>query len=98
MTHIPLTQPKRAAWMRDHLQSQQDHYLSKCINVTTKATYQLRFNSYLAFCYRHKFNLDLTPDTLSLFIAYMACQTGPSGHLISVRTINLYLSGVNHHL
>jgi len=55
-------------------------------------------NSYLAFCKHHSFDLNPTPDTLSLFIAYMACQTGPLGQLISIQTINSYLLGISHHL
>ena len=52
----------------------------------------------LTFCKLHHFDIEPTPDRLSLFIAYLACQTGPLGKLISIPTITSYLSGVTHFL
>ncbi len=55
-------------------------------------------NSYITFCNLHHLDLKPLPDTLSFFISYMACQTGPSGKTISIQTISSYLSGIAHHL
>ena len=54
--------------------------------------------SFLAFCKLHYLKPNPAPDTLSLFIAYMAKQKGPSGNLILHQTINSYLSGIAHYL
>ena len=59
-------------------------------------TYQSGLNSYLSFCEQHNININPTPDTLSLFITYMAQQMGPSGKLISIQTILSYLSGITN--
>src|SRR5260370_13266503 len=91
-------QPKRAAWTLDHLQSQQVIYLSNCLDASTKVSYQSGFNSYLAFCNLHNFDLEPSPETLSFFIAFMVRQSGPSGKTLSIRTITSYLSGIAHHL
>jgi len=72
MWYAPKTQSKRAIWTTDHLCAQQAWYFSKCINLSSKSTYWSGFNSYLAFCYQHKIDLDPTPNTLSWFVAYMA--------------------------
>ena len=98
MWRVPKSQPKRAVWTTDHLCAQHAEYFSKCIDLSSKSTYRSGFNSYLSFCYRHEIDLDPTPNTLSWFIVYMAWQTGPSGHLISIWTISSYLSGISHHL
>ncbi len=55
-------------------------------------------NFYITFCNLHHLDLKPSPDTLSFFISYMACQTGPSGKTISIQTISSYLSGIAHHL
>src|SRR5258708_13471749 len=72
-------QPKRAAWTLDHVQSQQVIYLSNCLDASTKVMYQSGFNSYLAFCNLHNFDLKPSPEMLSFFISFMACQSGVSG-------------------
>ena len=95
---VPKTQPKKAVWTTNHLCAQHAEYFSKCLDLSSKSTYDLGFNSYLSFCYWHKINLDPTLNTLSWFIAYMAQQTGPLDHLISIQTISSYLLGISHDL
>jgi hypothetical protein len=46
----------------------------------------------------HHYDPEPTPNMISLFVSYMVKQTGPSGKLISIRTITSYLSGLAHHL
>src|SRR5258708_7094499 len=95
---VQACQPKRAAWTLDHLQSQQAIYLSNCLDASTKVMYQSGFNSYLAFCNLHNFDLKPSPEMLSFFISYMACQSSPTGKTISIQTITSYLSRIAHHL
>src|SRR5260221_1837074 len=91
-------QPKRAAWTLDCLRSQWAIYLSNCLDTSTKVSYQSGFNSYLAFCNLHNFDLEPSPETLSFFISYMAHQSGPTRKTISIQTITSYLSRIAHHL
>ena len=61
------------------------NYLDK----STRATYRSGFNSYLTFCKLHRFDIEPTPDRLSLFVAYMARQTDPLGKPVKVNKSDL---------
>ena len=91
-------QPVRLAWSLERLENEWANFRSSYLDKSTLATYKSGLNSYLAFCERHNFDINPTPDTLSFFIAYMACQTGPSRRPISIRTITSYLSGIAFYL
>ena len=87
-------QPQRTAWSRDRLERQRALYMSGSVDPSSSSTYASGFQSYLAFCQRHGFDIDPTPDTLSFFVTYMSKQHNTKGKLISPRTISSYLSGV----
>ena len=89
-------QLKRTTWSLEEVCLQQSKFISNSLDSATKSTYNSGLQSYLTFCNIHKLDPDPTADMLSLFVAYMAKQNGPSGKLISTRTITSYLSGVAH--
>lgn len=53
----------------------------------TEATYSSAFNSYSSFCTAHSLSLEPSPETLSLYVTYMASYIKPS-------SVASYLSGI----
>src|SRR5258708_2151970 len=91
-------QPIRLAWSLECLEKEQANFRSGYLDKSTQATYKSGLNSYLTFCDWHDFDINPTPNTLSFFITYMACQLGLSRKLISIRTITSYLSRIAFYL
>ena len=93
MIHITPTswQPVRAAWILDWLNHKWSILLGLLIKSSTAITYSSATNSYLTFCNIHHLPIDLTPDTLSLYITFQL-------HLISATSIDSYLSRICNQL
>ena len=93
MIHIsPMSwQPIRVAWTLDWLNHEWSILLGLLIKSSTAITYSSATNSYLTFCNIHHLPIDLTPDTLSLYITFQL-------HFISASSINSYLSRICNHL
>jgi hypothetical protein len=61
------------------------------LDKSSHSAYTSATNSYLHFCDIHHFDLDPTPETLSLYTVYMC-------HHIDPRSVNNYLSGISSEL
>lgn len=84
-------QPHRIAWSRERLLHERSIALGYAINDTTFKCYGSALNSYLNFVKIHKLATAPTPDTLSLYIAYMS-------HHINPKSLSSYLSGICNQL
>ncbi len=61
--------------------------LEHALDRSTHSSYSSALNSYLAFCQRHNFPLEPTPDTLSLYVTFQSRHIEP-------RSVDAYLSGI----
>ena len=57
------------------------------IDTSTHLSYTSALNSYLTFCKLHDFDINPTPETLSLFVTYQFTFINP-------RSVDSYLSGI----
>ena len=57
------------------------------IDTLTHLSYTSVLNSYLTFCKLHNLNIDPTPETLGLFVAYQSTFINP-------KSVDSYLSGI----
>ena len=88
MNISPLAQqPLQEAWPLEHLIFECSLSLGFALHPNTTRAYSLHLNSYLAFCQLHHFPVDLTPDTLSFYVVFMA-------HHIQPHSIDNYLSSI----
>jgi hypothetical protein len=61
--------------------------LGMAIDASTHLTYTSALNSYLTFCKLHDFDINPTPETLSLYITYQSTFINPN-------SVDSYLSGI----
>jgi len=80
-------QPKRQAWTCERLLHERAIALGNAIDNLTWKAYGSALNSYFEFTKLHDFNIEPTPDTLSLFTVYMC-------HHIKPDSVDSYLSGI----
>jgi hypothetical protein len=57
------------------------------IDPSTHLSYSSALNSYLTFCKLHHFDIDPTPETLSLYVTYQSTFINP-------KSVNSYLLGI----
>jgi len=80
-------EPTRATWSREHLFHEQAVTLGHALDNSTTQTYSSHLQSYLTFCKLHHFPINLTTDTLSFYIIFMAQHIKP-------KSVSQYLSGI----
>ena len=80
-------QPIRPAWTLEHLMHERSILLGMAIDMFTHLSYTSTLNCYLTFCKLHDFNINPTPETLSLFVTYQSTFINP-------RSVDSYLSGI----
>jgi hypothetical protein len=80
-------QPIRPAWTLERLVHERSILLGMAIDTSTHLSYTSALNSYLTFCKLHNLDIDPTPETLSLFIAYQSTFINP-------KSVDSYLSGI----
>lgn len=80
-------QSHRAPWPFPRLVRERAINMSFAKEKVTKNGYSSGFQSYLYFCYSHKIPVDPTPDTLSLYVAWLAAHIKPA-------SVDTYLSGI----
>ncbi|KIK66434.1 hypothetical protein GYMLUDRAFT_1026035 [Collybiopsis luxurians FD-317 M1] len=80
-------QPPRRTWSREELIHGCNIALGLATNLSSRNTYESHLNSYVAFCTKHGFPFNPTPDTLSFFVIYMS-------HHIELHSVGSYLSGI----
>src|ERR1700761_4336252 len=84
-------QQHRTAWPVEELLRKRAVALGMALDKSSRATYSSATNSYLHFCDIHGFQLNPTPETLSLYTVYMC-------HHIDPRSVSAYLSGISSEL
>ena len=65
--------------------------LGMSIETSTHLSYTSALNSYLTFCKLHDFDINPTPETLSLFVTYQSTFINP-------RSVDSYLSGITNQM
>ena len=80
-------QPTRPAWTLQQLVYERSILLGMAIDAATHLSYTSALNSYLTFCKLHNFDIDPTPETLSLYITYQSTFINP-------KSVDSYLSGI----
>ena len=80
-------QPVRPAWTLERLLHERSILLGMAIDTSTRTSYTSALNSYLTFCKLHDFDINPTPETLSLFVTYQSTFINP-------RSVDSYLSGI----
>ena len=78
-------QPSRPAWTLQQLVYERSILLGMAIDAATHLSYTSALNSYLTFCKLHNFDIDPTPETLSLYVTYQSTFINP-------KSIDSYLS------
>ncbi|KAJ7807148.1 hypothetical protein B0H14DRAFT_3765155 [Mycena olivaceomarginata] len=91
ITSFQPPQQHRTAWPIDELLRKRAVALGMALDKSSHSAYTSATNSYLHFCDIHHFDLDPTPETLSLYTVYMC-------HHIDPRSVNNYLSGISSEL
>jgi len=87
LTPMKPRQPTWPAWSSECLFRKQAIALGHTLSNSTTHTYSSHLLSYLTFCKLHQFPLDLTADTLSFYVVFMAHHMKPT-------SISQYLSGI----
>ncbi|KAF5366590.1 hypothetical protein D9758_008950 [Tetrapyrgos nigripes] len=82
---------ERETWTHDRLLHQRALALGHAINPSSKLSYSSATESYIQFCQNHQFPINPTPDTLSLYVAYMCYYIKPP-------SVSTYLSGICNEL
>ena len=80
-------QPARPAWTLQQLVYERSILLGMAIDTATHLSYTSALNSYLTFCKLHDFDIDPTPETLSLYVTYQSTFINP-------KSVDSYLSGI----
>ena len=80
-------QPSWPAWTLEHLVYKCSILLGMSIDTSTHLSYTSALNSYLTFCKLHDFDINPTPETLSLYVTYQSTFINP-------KSIDSYLSGI----
>jgi hypothetical protein len=80
-------QPARPAWTLERLIYERSILLGMAIDTSTHLSYTSALNSYLTFCKLHDFDINPTPETLSLYVAYQSTFINP-------KSVDSYLSGI----
>ena len=80
-------QPSRPAWTLQWLVCERFILLRMAIDAAMHLSYTSVLNSYLTFCKLHNFDIDPTPETLSLYVTYQST-------FISPKSVDFYLSGI----
>ena len=80
-------QPSRPAWTLRQLVYERSILLGMAIDAATHLSYTSALNSYLTFCKLHNFDIDPTPETLSLYVTYQSTFINP-------KSVDSYLSGI----
>ena len=80
-------QPTRPAWTLQQLVYEHSILLGMVIDAATHLSYTSVLNSYLTFYKLHDFDIDSTPETLSLYITYQSTFINP-------KSVDSYLSGI----
>ena len=80
-------QPTRPAWTLQQLVYERSILLSMAIDTATHLSYTSTLNSYLTFCKLHDFDIDPTPETLSLYVTYQSTFINP-------KSVDSYFSGI----
>src|SRR6266436_9534182 len=80
-------QPIRPAWTLECLLHERSILLGMSIDASTHLSYSSALNSYLTFCKLHDFNINPTPETLSLFVTFQSTFINP-------KSVDSYLSGI----
>ena len=80
-------QPTRLAWTLQQLVYERSILLGMAIDTATHLSYTSTLNSYLTFCKLHDFDIDPTPETLSLYVTYQSTFINP-------KSVDSYLSSI----
>ena len=80
-------QPSRPAWTLERLVYEHSILLGMSIDASTHLSYTSALNSYLTFCKLHNFDINPTPETLSLYVMYQSTFINP-------KSIDSYLSRI----
>ena len=80
-------QPKRDAWMMEHLINERSITLGYSLDTSSFSAYTSALNSYLTFCNLHSLPVDPTPDTLSFYAMFLLTHIQPD-------SVNSYLLGI----
>lgn len=83
----PKARQHRPAWPLERLVRERAINISYAKDRTTKAGYSSAFQSYIHFCHIHEFQIDPTPDTLSLYVAWLCTYIKP-------KSVDTYLSAI----
>lgn len=84
-------QPPREPWTWERLNFERSIALGMSLADATNDAYTSAVNSYLTFCKLHGFPIAPTPDTLSFYVTWQSAHIKPD-------SVNVYLSGLVHHL
>ena len=84
-------QPARPAWTLQQLVYERSVLLGMVIDTATHLSYTSALNSYLTFCKLHDFDIDPTPETLSLYVTYQSTFINP-------KSVDSYLSGITNQM
>jgi hypothetical protein len=84
-------QPSRPAWTLQWLVCERLILLRMAIDAAMHLSYTSVLNSYLTFCKLHNFDIDPTPETLSLYVTYQST-------FISPKSVDSYLSGITNQM
>ena len=80
-------QPSRPAWTLECLVYECSILLGMSIDASTHLSYTSALNLYLTFCKLHDFDINPTPETLSLYVTYQSTFINP-------KSVDSYLSGI----
>ena len=80
-------QPLRPTWTLERLLHEHSILLGMAIDTSTHLSYTSALNSYLTFCKLHNFDINPTPETLSLYITYQSSFINP-------KSVDSYLSSI----
>ena len=80
-------QPSRPAWTLQQLVYERSILLGMAIDAATHLFYTSALNSYLTFCKLHNFDINPTPETLSLYVTYQSTFINP-------KSVDSYLLGI----
>ena len=84
-------QPPRPAWTLERLIHERSILLGMAIDASTQLSYSSALNSFLTFCKLHDFDINPTPETLSLYVTYQSSFINP-------KSVDSYLSGIANHM
>lgn len=92
MNHrLSARQANRPIWSHDRLVQARAVALGFALEPSSRSSYSSALQSYLSFCHNHDFPIEPTPNSLSLYVAYMS-------HHIKPRSVKSYLSGICNQL